>query len=49
VSAGPSRVVHEDRPNARTAGPIGRALPHERPEVLRALLAEWLARVERPS
>ena len=25
----------------------GHALPHERPEVLRALLAEWLARVER--
>ncbi len=25
----------------------GHALPHERPEVLRALLAEWLTRVER--
>jgi pimeloyl-ACP methyl ester carboxylesterase len=25
----------------------GHALPHERPEVLRALLAEWLDRVQR--
>jgi pimeloyl-ACP methyl ester carboxylesterase len=25
----------------------GHALPHEQPELLRALLAEWLARVER--
>jgi pimeloyl-ACP methyl ester carboxylesterase len=25
----------------------GHALPHEQPEVLRALLAEWLARVAR--
>jgi len=27
----------------------GHALPHEQPELLRALLAEWLARVERSS
>ena len=27
----------------------GHALPHERPEVLRALLAEWLARADRPA
>lgn len=27
----------------------GHALPHEQPELLRALLAEWLARVERAS
>jgi pimeloyl-ACP methyl ester carboxylesterase len=27
----------------------GHALPHEQPEVLRALVAEWLARVERSS
>ena len=27
----------------------GHALPHERPEILRALLTEWLARVERAS
>jgi pimeloyl-ACP methyl ester carboxylesterase len=26
----------------------GHALPHEQPELLRALLAEWLSRVERP-
>jgi pimeloyl-ACP methyl ester carboxylesterase len=26
----------------------GHALPHERPELLRALLADWLARVRRP-
>ena len=25
----------------------GHALPHEQPELLRALIAEWLARVER--
>jgi hypothetical protein len=25
----------------------GHALPHEQPELLRALLAEWLVRVER--
>ena len=25
----------------------GHALPHEQPELLRALLTEWLARVER--
>jgi pimeloyl-ACP methyl ester carboxylesterase len=27
----------------------GHALPHEQPELLRALLAEWLGRVERSS
>lgn len=27
----------------------GHALPHEQPEILRALLAEWLARVDRPA
>jgi pimeloyl-ACP methyl ester carboxylesterase len=27
----------------------GHALPHEQPELLRALLAEWLTRVERLS
>jgi pimeloyl-ACP methyl ester carboxylesterase len=27
----------------------GHALPHEQPELLRALLADWLARVERSS
>jgi hypothetical protein len=27
----------------------GHALPHEQPELLRALLTEWLARVERSS
>ena len=31
------------------AGDPGPALPHEQPELLRALLAEWLARVERSS
>jgi pimeloyl-ACP methyl ester carboxylesterase len=25
----------------------GHALPHEQPELLRALLAEWLGRIER--
>jgi pimeloyl-ACP methyl ester carboxylesterase len=27
----------------------GHALPHEQPELLRGLLAEWLGRVERSS
>jgi pimeloyl-ACP methyl ester carboxylesterase len=27
----------------------GHALPHEQPELLRAFLAEWLARAERSS
>jgi len=27
----------------------GHALPHEQPDLLRALLSEWLARVERSS
>lgn len=31
------------------ADEAGHALPHEQPELLRALLAEWLARVERSS
>ena len=30
-------------------GDAGHALPHEQPELLRALLAEWLARVARSS
>ena len=39
----------EDHPHATFAvlDGAGHALPHEQPELLRALLAEWLARVER--
>jgi pimeloyl-ACP methyl ester carboxylesterase len=39
----------DDYPHASlaVADDAGHALPHEQPELLRALLAEWLARVER--
>jgi pimeloyl-ACP methyl ester carboxylesterase len=39
----------EDHPHASLAvlDDAGHALPHEQPELLRALLAEWLTRVER--
>jgi len=39
----------DDYPHATLAvlDDAGHALPHEQPELLRALLAEWLARVER--
>jgi pimeloyl-ACP methyl ester carboxylesterase len=39
----------DDHPHASLAvlDDAGHALPHEQPELLRALLAEWLARVER--
>jgi pimeloyl-ACP methyl ester carboxylesterase len=38
-----------DHPRASLAvvDDAGHALPHERPDLLRALVAEWLARVER--
>jgi pimeloyl-ACP methyl ester carboxylesterase len=40
-----------DHPHASLAvvDDAGHALPHEQPELLRALLAEWLSRVERSS
>jgi pimeloyl-ACP methyl ester carboxylesterase len=39
----------DDHPHASLAvlDDAGHALPHEQPELLRALLAEWLARVKR--
>jgi pimeloyl-ACP methyl ester carboxylesterase len=39
----------EDHPSASLAvlDDAGHALPHEQPEILRALLLEWIARVER--
>ncbi|MBO0870036.1 MAG: alpha/beta hydrolase [Micromonosporaceae bacterium] len=41
----------EDYPHASLAvlDGAGHALPHEQPELLRALFAEWLARVQRPT
>jgi autotransporter-associated beta strand protein len=41
----------DDYPHASLAvvDDAGHALPHEQPDLLRALLAEWLARVERSS
>lgn len=49
------RRVYPDLPGmGRTAAPdslrsAGHDLPHERPEVLHALVAEWLERVEAPT
>ena len=40
---------HHPRASLAILDDAGHALPHEQPEVLRALLAEWLARVERSS
>ena len=39
----------DDYPHATLAvvDDAGHALPHEQPDLLRALVAEWLARVER--
>jgi pimeloyl-ACP methyl ester carboxylesterase len=39
----------DDYPHASVAvvDDAGHALPHEQPDVLRALVAEWLARVRR--
>ena len=41
----------DDYPHASLAvvDDAGHALPHEQPELLRALLGEWLVRVERSS
>jgi pimeloyl-ACP methyl ester carboxylesterase len=38
---------HYPRATLAVVDDAGHALPHEQPEVLRALVAEWLARVER--
>jgi pimeloyl-ACP methyl ester carboxylesterase len=40
-------VDHYPHASLAVADDAGHALPHEQPELLRALLAEWLARVER--
>jgi pimeloyl-ACP methyl ester carboxylesterase len=42
-------VDHYPHVSLAVVDDAGHALPHEQPEVLRALLAEWLARVERSS
>ena len=44
-----ARDLVGDYPHASLAvlDDAGHALPHEQPELLRALLAEWLVRVER--
>ncbi|MFJ7778598.1 alpha/beta fold hydrolase [Streptomyces yangpuensis] len=41
-------VGHYPHASLAVVDDAGHALPHERPELLRALLADWLARVERP-
>lgn len=40
-------VDHYPHASLAVVDDAGHALPHERPELLRALVAEWLARVER--
>ena len=40
-------LEHYPRATLAVVDDAGHALPHEQPELLRALLAEWLARVER--
>jgi pimeloyl-ACP methyl ester carboxylesterase len=42
-------VDHYPHASLAVLDDAGHALPHEQPELLRALLAEWLARVERAS
>jgi pimeloyl-ACP methyl ester carboxylesterase len=42
-------VDHYPHATLAVVDDAGHALPHEQPELLRALLAEWLARVERSS
>jgi pimeloyl-ACP methyl ester carboxylesterase len=42
-------VEHYPHASLAVVDDAGHALPHEQPQLLRALLAEWLARVERSS
>ena len=42
-------VDHYPHASLAVVDDAGHALPHEQPELLRALIAEWLARVERSS
>jgi pimeloyl-ACP methyl ester carboxylesterase len=42
-------IDHYPRASLAVVDDAGHALPHEQPDLLRALLGEWLARVERPS
>jgi pimeloyl-ACP methyl ester carboxylesterase len=42
-------AVHHPHASLAVVDDAGHALPHEQPELLRALLAEWLSRVERSS
>jgi pimeloyl-ACP methyl ester carboxylesterase len=42
-------VDHYPHASLAVVDDAGHALPHEQPELLRALLAEWLTRVERSS
>jgi pimeloyl-ACP methyl ester carboxylesterase len=42
-------IDHYPHASLAVVDDAGHALPHEQPELLRALLAEWLARVERSS
>jgi pimeloyl-ACP methyl ester carboxylesterase len=42
-------VDHYPHASLAVVDDAGHALPHEQPELLRALLGEWLARVERSS
>ena len=42
-------VDHYPHASLAVVDDAGHALPHEQPELLRALVAEWLTRVERAS
>jgi pimeloyl-ACP methyl ester carboxylesterase len=42
-------VDHYPHASLAVVDDAGHALPHERPELLRALVVDWLARVERPA
>jgi pimeloyl-ACP methyl ester carboxylesterase len=42
-------LSHYARASLAVVDDAGHALPHEQPDLLRALVAEWVARVERPA
>jgi len=46
-AAAADRVNHYPHASLAVVDDAGHALPHEQPDLLRALVAEWLARVER--
>jgi pimeloyl-ACP methyl ester carboxylesterase len=49
VAPASALVDHYPHASLAVVDDAGHALPHEQPQLLRALLVEWLARVERSS